>query len=114
MPNAIKQKRILLFLQQLRAQTSSLQVIYFTVNEITSNCSNNGKVPLSIKKKKDSGNEFGTEALWCLDSPTVMATKVILLQWGKKKVQELFLVDVYVKILSIYFSILAPSHPMQS
>lgn len=79
-PNAIKQKRIVIFLQQLRAQSSSLQEIYFTVNEITSNCSNKGKVLLSIEKT-DCGNEFGMQALWCLDSSTIAATKAILLQW---------------------------------
>lgn len=32
----------------------------------------------------------------------------------QKSRRKLFLVDVYVKILSIYFSILTPSHPTQS
>lgn len=53
MPDAIKQKRIVIFLQQLCAQTSSLQETYFTSNEITRNHSNKGKVLLSIKKKKN-------------------------------------------------------------
>lgn len=56
MPNAIEQKRIVIFLPQLWAQTISLQEIYFTFNGITSNYSNKGKYIFSTKKKKTQQN----------------------------------------------------------
>lgn len=74
------------------------------------------KEKFSFQLKKKCGNEFGTQALWCSDSSAIMAAKATLLKWrwkGKGR-RTLFLTDVCVKILPVYFFILTPSLPTQS